>query len=211
MDWKRWTKAKLRLYVSQELYRQDIHNELSAMDDNIQVRISRLDGLPRSGGLPSSPVEREVEHREEAQERLLGQLRKINAECEQIDAALKGLSDIERRALEWAYMQANYNSDAEVAKRVKLPLKEFWRVKTCALHRVYRNLNGIPHTIDLTECVEYEEQRHKWALKLQEERKEQREQQKNEPLSFFFDDVEPHKVDLSHIKPWKYEPPNAGF
>lgn len=183
MGWMRWTKKQLRLYMCRDLYRQDIQNELSSMDENIAPRVSRLDGMPKArGGVAFSSVEHEAEHREEARERLLRHLKELNEQIEGMENALKPLSDIERSALEWAYMRTFYETDKEIANCFKMPLREFWSLKIGALYKVYVSLNESPRIINLEEWVSREEAKHKRAVRLKEEDRAEKRERRNKTL-----------------------------
>jgi hypothetical protein len=187
MDWMRWTKNQLRLYAARDLYRQDIHNELLEMEDDVKIRTSNLSGMPRAKGGWTSSVEEEVEHREEAREKLLTILQHLESKVEGISNALDSVSEVERSALEWAYMRANYNSDADIAKQLKIPLRSFWAIKINALIKVYEFLQECVLDIDFEEAMNMEEYRHKRFIKENKEKQEKRDQLKRMPLGFFFD------------------------
>jgi hypothetical protein len=187
MDWMRWTKNQLRLYAARDLYQQDIHNELLEMEDDVKIRTSSLSGMPRAKGGWTSSVEEEAEHREEARKRLLSLLQEFEIKVNDISNALASIPKTERNALEWAYMRANYNSDVEIAKRLKVPLRSFWVLKINALQKVYEFLRGCVLEIDLEEAMSREEYRHQRFMKENKEQQEKRDQIKRMPLWLFFD------------------------
>jgi hypothetical protein len=187
MDWMRWTKNQLRLYAARDLYRQDIHNELLEMEDDVKIRTSSFSGMPRAKGNWISSVEVEVEHREEARERLFSILQQLDLKVNDISNALDSISETERSALEWAYMRANYNSDVDIAKQLKITLRSFWAVKINALQKVCEFLQESTLDVDLVEAMDREEYRHKRFMKENKEQQEKREQLRTERLGSFFD------------------------
>ncbi|MBP1934891.1 hypothetical protein [Ammoniphilus resinae] len=170
MDWMRWTKGQLRLYVSRDLFKQDIENELEAAEDDVRISTTHWKMTTSFSSLPSSPVEEEVERRESIKERLLRQLKEHETQCKKIHSSLQTLSNIERSALEWAYMNASYNSDLNIADFLNVPLNEFWRVKITALHKVYCSLKSTTHPINLDDYLERERQKRKRNLKIDGEK-----------------------------------------
>lgn len=172
MIWVKWVEGQIRSYLCRDLRKADIMEELISMDEDIDPSTSRLDGMPRGHGLPSSSVERIAEHREEAQDRCKERLLAIEDQANRIEIALNSLRSIERQAIEYAYMSLTINYDRDIAKYMGLSPAEFWKVKYQALASMYQSLKGHPVKFNMDKLLKQEERHHTKAMRIDREKPE---------------------------------------
>lgn len=170
MSWIKWVESQIRDYMCRELRKIDIMEELVSMDEDIAVSVSRLDGMPRSHGIPSSPVERIAEHREEAEERFKEKLQTITDQAKRMENGLNKLDQIQREVIELAYMSLSYITDGDIAKRMKLSKPDFWKIKFQALAVIFESLKGFPAQYELQKLVQQEEHHYTRASKMDGEK-----------------------------------------
>lgn len=159
MDWIHWTESQLRFYAARDQRREDILLELKALDSDTGVKSVTLDGMPREKGFPSSVVETVVIYTEEARESLLKKLEWLEEDIRTIQTALDLLSEMEYKVLYLAYLRCDFNYDSTIAEILGIPLKQFWRIKITALHRIYEMLTGGRPEVDLEALVAIEEKK----------------------------------------------------
>ncbi|NMM52044.1 sigma factor-like helix-turn-helix DNA-binding protein [Paenibacillus aquistagni] len=127
-------RKELLIYNAYRADREEILERLEQLDQDIQPRLSHMNGLPRGkGGLPRSSVEHAVINREETTQELNERLKQIETHMKPIELALDSLSFVERSVITALYHSLQHNTYTEIAESLGFTVNELMRIKREAL------------------------------------------------------------------------------
>lgn len=136
MHWTCWVKYQLRKYLCKELLREELLERLEHLDDDITVGSMRLSGMPRSSCLPSSPVERLVENREQIRNKVQAQLAELDKSSDRIESALQSLGRVEQAVIRWSFFSVDYD-EQDIAANMGMDLQQLQAIRHSALGTLF--------------------------------------------------------------------------
>ncbi|MFD2118166.1 hypothetical protein ACFSTH_11670 [Paenibacillus yanchengensis] len=133
MYWVRRVRRELMAYNSLRLRKSELLEQLKYMDNLIDPRTSKLDGMPYSNrSRKDSPVELMAINREEERQNIEWELRVTKRLIYPIECGLKALTALEREVIDRVY----YNFEIpvnEIASSLGLTQKQFDEIKLKAM------------------------------------------------------------------------------
>jgi ArpU family phage transcriptional regulator len=138
MNWMKWVEKELRSYLCHEVDLEYYQNKINELDNDIWLRTSHLDGMPRANRV-SSIVERQLIRKEKSKEYWENKIKRLKRRTSCTKKALNRLPDEYRVLLKKNYFGVAF-SDREIAEELGYSLKRFEHMKEYALSLLFNEL-----------------------------------------------------------------------